>query len=122
MLAAWSVQRRCFHLMERYWTQRLKPTIASKIEILLRLSQQCSVGRDSNMIAAPSIMLKNHTAQQAQPSAPKKPLRSAIGSLDVQAPAWSWPWTLQELAQPQVEIAVRRRELKPAPCGSPQAA
>ncbi len=31
------------------------------------------------------------TAQQEQPSAPKKPLRSAIGSFDVQAPAWSWP-------------------------------
>jgi hypothetical protein len=32
---------------------------------------------------------RRHTAQQAQPSAPKKPLRSAIGSFDVQAPAWS---------------------------------
>jgi hypothetical protein len=30
-----------------------------------------------------------YTAQQEQPRAPKKPLRSAIGSFDVQAPAWS---------------------------------
>lgn len=65
---------------------------------------------------------RRHTAQQAQPSAPKKPFKSAIGSFAVHAPAWSWPWTLQELAQPQVEIAVRRNEFKPAPCGSPQAA
>jgi hypothetical protein len=65
---------------------------------------------------------RRHTAQQAQPSAPKKPFRSAIGSFAVHALAWSWPWTLQELVQPQVEIAVRRNEFKPAPCGSPQAA
>jgi hypothetical protein len=47
---------------------------------------------------------------------------SAIGSFEVQALAWSWPWTPQSLAQPHVEIAVRRSERAPAPSGSPQAA
>src|SRR5208282_5088054 len=31
------------------------------------------------------------TAQQAQPSAPQKPLRSAMGRWGDQAVAWSWP-------------------------------
>lgn len=66
--------------------------------------------------------LLSQTAQHEQPSTPKKPLRSLIGSFEVQAPAWSWPWTLQSLAQPQVEMAVRRSERAPAPSGSPRAA
>lgn len=34
-----------------------------------------------------ALKARAHTAQQEQPKAPKKPLRSAIGSLDVHAPA-----------------------------------
>ena len=67
------------------------------------------------------LIVPPQTAQQAQPSAPQKLLRSEIGSVLAQAPAWSWPWTPQELAQPQAVIAFRRREFLPAPSGSPQA-
>src|SRR5215218_6029970 len=46
------------------------------------------------------VLRTSHTAQQAQPSAPQKLLKSDTGSLPAQARAWSWPCTLQRLAQP----------------------
>ena len=51
------------------------------------------------------VVCHDHTAQQAQPSAPQKLLASEVGSCVFQAPPCAWPCTLQALAQAQAAAA-----------------
>ncbi len=53
------------------------------------------------------VASSNQTAQQVQPNAPQKALKSLTATRLGHALAWSWPWMPQRRGQPQAEASLR---------------